>query len=73
MNGEKIAAEINLFNEVNRAIAQQYGTHYINITESSRAAKNDVSLVAADGLHPSAEEYQKWAQLLAQKVMEILC
>lgn len=73
MNVEKIEAEINHYNNINKTIAEQYGTHYINITESSREAKNNVSLVAEDGLHPSAEEYQKWAQLLAQKLKDILC
>ncbi len=72
MNTEKIAREIDAFNAINNTLTTQLGVAYINITESSRDAKNDVNLLAEDGLHPSAAEYQKWAQLLARFVKQIL-
>jgi lysophospholipase L1-like esterase len=68
----KIQKEIERFNAANEAISKAYSIHYINITESSRQAKNNVNLLAPDGLHPSAEEYEKWAAQLAQKMKTVL-
>jgi lysophospholipase L1-like esterase len=39
--------------------------HYIDITPGTREAKNDLSLLAEDKLHPSAKEYRRWAEKLA--------
>ncbi|MGV3658454.1 MAG: SGNH/GDSL hydrolase family protein [Chitinophagaceae bacterium] len=68
----KIQKEIETFNAANKAIAEAHSIHYINITESTRQAKNNVNLLASDGLHPSAEEYKKWAVQLAQKIKSVL-
>ncbi len=68
----KIQKEIETFNTANKAITAAHSIHYINITESSRQAKNNVNLLASDGLHPSAEEYKKWALQLAQKMKSVL-
>jgi lysophospholipase L1-like esterase len=34
--------------------------------------KNDASLIAFDGLHPSAKEYAKWAALLVPVIAKVL-
>lgn len=60
-NRSKIAKEINAFNTVNRTISGKYGVHYIHITSLTREASKDVSLLAKDGLHPSAKDYSRWA------------
>jgi lysophospholipase L1-like esterase len=65
---QKIAAEIDLFNQLNRKIASQYGVHYINITPGTRQAATDTSLLAGDKLHPSGKDYARWAQKLADIV-----
>lgn len=65
LNEEKISKEIDQFNTLNKAISLQYKVHYIEITQGSRKAKENTALVAADGLHPSAKEYTKWAKKLA--------
>lgn len=57
-----IAKDIDAFNAINKRIADQAGVNYLDITGSSRLAANDLSLVAGDGLHPSAIEYKVWAQ-----------
>jgi lysophospholipase L1-like esterase len=62
----KIAAEINEYNKANKAIADKYKVHYINVTESTREATHDSSLLAEDGLHPSGKEYKKWAEAVAE-------
>jgi lysophospholipase L1-like esterase len=61
----KIAREIDSYNVINKAIAAQLGVNYLDITQISREAKNDPSLTAIDGLHPSGMQYKKWAELLA--------
>jgi lysophospholipase L1-like esterase len=62
---EKIALEIDEYNRANKAIADKYKVHYINITLENRNAGNDTELFTEDGLHPSGKEYKKWAKELA--------
>jgi len=62
---EQIAREINAYNTANQQVAEQYHVHYINITSWTREAATDNSLLAADGLHPSAKEYKRWAEKMA--------
>ncbi len=57
----QIAKEIDSFNEANKWISEKYKVHYFDITPDTREAANDPTLIAADGLHPSAREYLKWA------------
>jgi lysophospholipase L1-like esterase len=67
-----IALEIDAFNTVNKRIALAYGTGYLNITPWTREAADDLTLVASDGLHPSAREYKRWAEKLADRVACVL-
>jgi lysophospholipase L1-like esterase len=67
-----IAAQIDLFNRVNHELAQQYGVNYVDVTSESRKAAADASLIAADGLHFSGEEYYAWARLMEPVLKEIL-
>lgn len=59
---DQIAREIDAYNAANKEIAEQYHVHYIDITPWTREAATDNSLLAADGLHPSAKEYKRWAE-----------
>ena len=68
---KKIAEEINAFNDINKSISEKYGVAYIEITEGSRDAKKNPTLVARDKLHPSGTEYNKWANKLAEKIFEV--
>jgi lysophospholipase L1-like esterase len=72
LNPVQIANEINAFNRINEAITKSFGITYIEITEGSRQATNDPSLVAVDGLHPSGKEYAKWAQKLSTQILQVL-
>ena len=58
----QIALEIDQFNEANKKVAEKYDVHYINITPGTREAACDAGLIADDGLHPSAKEYQKMGE-----------
>ena len=63
---QQITNEINVYNGVCEMLAQKYQTHFINITESTRRAKFDESLLTTDGLHYSAKEHLVWAKLVAE-------
>ena len=59
---KKVAGDIDEYNAANREIAEAYKATYIDITVGTREAANDLSLLAADRLHPSAKEYAKWSE-----------
>ena len=63
---KKIGDSIDDFNLVNKSIALQHQAHYVDITPGSREAAGDPGLIAGDGLHPSANEYTRWAKLVAE-------
>ena len=58
----QIVREVDDYNAANKYISVIYKVNYIDITPGSREAATDLSLVAGDGLHPSAKEYARWAQ-----------
>ncbi|RYY37048.1 MAG: SGNH/GDSL hydrolase family protein, partial [Sphingobacteriaceae bacterium] len=61
---QKIAQEIDAYNAINKQESEQAGVNYTDITPISRGAATDPSLVAEDGLHPSAKMYTAWVNLL---------
>jgi lysophospholipase L1-like esterase len=63
-DGDHIAQEIDQYNLVNKEISLVHHVNYIDITPDSREAGEDLSLLASDGLHPSAKEYAKWSEKL---------
>jgi lysophospholipase L1-like esterase len=71
-NSATIAHEIDAFNAVNKLFADKYSVNYIDITPGTRLAANDTSLLAADQLHPSGKEYERWALKLAGAVQQLL-
>jgi lysophospholipase L1-like esterase len=60
----RIASEINAFNAINRDETERAGARYVDITPISRDAEKKMSLVASDGLHPSAQMYEEWVMLI---------
>lgn len=68
MDTEKIAKEIEVFNGIDKALSIQYKVQYVDITETSRNAKGNPTLITSDGLHPSEKEYAKWAE----KIVEVI-
>ncbi len=68
MNGDLIAQEINAFNAINFEETRKTVSHYIEVTGISRQAENDLTLLAADGLHPSAKMYKLWVDALVPAV-----
>jgi lysophospholipase L1-like esterase len=72
MDSEKITREIDIFNNINKAVSIQYKTQYVDITAGSRKAREDAELVTSDRLHPSEKEYSNWAEKLANSVTLLL-
>ena len=66
----KIAREIDQFNAINREEAARAGARWVDITPISR--RNDPSLVASDGLHPSGKQYAEWVKRIAPVARAIL-
>ena len=69
---QKIAKEIDLYNEANKKIAEVYKVNYIDITPGTRDAVNDLDLLASDGLHPSGKEYAKWAEKVSAVIQSVI-
>lgn len=67
-NTALIAAQIDSFNVINKSISEQYNVKYIDITTDSRQAAVYPSLIANDGLHPSAEQYALWVAKLVPAI-----
>lgn len=67
---EKIKKEIDQFNAVNLTISKSYKVNYIEITEGTREARKNLTLVADDKLHPSKKEYARWAEKLSRGIAE---
>lgn len=57
-----ISVGIDAYNNVARQISGAEGVKFVDITEISRNGLENPSLVAADGLHPSAEQYRLWVE-----------
>jgi lysophospholipase L1-like esterase len=66
---KEIASAIDLFNSTNKSIAAKYKVQYIDITNWTREAAENNSLIAKDGLHPSSVEYKRWAEKIAQWIL----
>lgn len=60
----EVAGEIDAFNAVARSEAVHAGARFVDVTPISRLASHDASMLAADGLHPSAAMYRLWAKLI---------
>ena len=71
-NKAQISKAIDDFNFINKQVTLQYHCHYLDITPSTRQASTDLSLVAGDGLHPSGNEYRKWAAALGALMLSAL-
>lgn len=68
-NDGQIGPEIDQFNDINRQESTNAGVNYIDITTISKLAANDATLIADDGLHPSAKMYQLWVDKLRPVVL----
>lgn len=63
---------IDVYNKINKKIADDNKVNYIEITVDSRLAYNNSALIANDGLHPSALMYEDWANKIIPVIEPLL-
>ena len=68
---QEISTEIDAFNTICKEETVAMGVSYTDITPASRNAATDLSLVAADGLHPSEKMYKDWATNVAPNILKV--
>jgi lysophospholipase L1-like esterase len=69
---EKVASEIDAYNNACREITLAYKACHIDITDSTRKNGTSTEYLAGDGLHPSGKEYQVWAERLSPQILKAL-
>ena len=70
--GRNIHEGILRFNQVVTEEARKRGLEVVDIFPISKKMGQDKSLVAKDGLHPSAKEYAEWEKIIFPAVLELL-
>lgn len=70
--GRNIHDGITQFNKIVSDEAHKRGLQVVDIFPLSKKMGQDKSLVAKDGLHPSAKAYAEWEKLIFPAAMELL-
>ncbi len=69
---EKIAREIGQYNDYKKSQAEQKGARFVYITDLTQSAQEDLTLLADDGLHPSAKNYGQWVERISVEIQKII-
>ena len=59
-----ISTELDRFNRRKLQRTRKRGCHFVDVTPLSRAASENVSLLASDGLQPSGLMYARWCEVV---------
>jgi acyl-CoA thioesterase I len=70
--GRNIHEGILQFNQIVTEEARKRGLTVVDIFPLSKKMGQDKSLVAKDGLHPSAKEYAEWEKIIFPPALELL-
>ena len=70
--GRNIHEGITQFNKIVTEEAHKRGLEVVDIFPLSKRMGHDKSLVAKDGLHPSAKAYAEWERIIFPAVLELL-
>jgi acyl-CoA thioesterase I len=70
--GRDISEGILRFNQIIIEEAKRRELRVVGVFQLSKEMKNDSSLIAADGLHPSAREYAEWEKVIFPAALELL-
>src|SRR5438128_3036266 len=70
--GRNIHEGILRFNQIVTEEARKRGLEVVDIFPLSKKIVKDKSLVAKDGLHPSARAYAEWEKIIFQAALELL-
>ena len=68
----KITKELKEYNDFIKQEAKEQGVLYIDITQLSRNAEVNSSLIASDSLHPSKKMYKSWVKKINKKILKKL-
>ena len=71
-NSLKVAKEIADYNNINKSISVEMGIKYVDITPISLKAKDDLTYLANDKLHPSEKMYAEWVNEMFPAVISAL-
>jgi lysophospholipase L1-like esterase len=70
--GRNIHEGLTQFNKIVTEEAHKRGLEVVDIFPLSKQMGHDKSLVAKDGLHPSAKEYAEWEKLIFPAALKLL-
>jgi lysophospholipase L1-like esterase len=70
--GRNISEGIASFNKIVTEESKKRSLRVVDVFELSKQMGKDRSLVAADGLHPSAKEYAEWEKIILPAALELL-
>jgi lysophospholipase L1-like esterase len=70
--GRNISEGIASFNKIVADESKKRGLRIGDVFELSKKMGSDHSLVAADGLHPSAKEYAEWEEIILPAALALL-
>jgi len=70
--GRNISEGIAAFNKIVIEESARRGLRIVDVFELSKKMGTDHSLVATDGLHPSAKEYAEWEKIIFPAAVELL-
>jgi lysophospholipase L1-like esterase len=70
--GRNISEGVTRFNQIIAEESNKRGLRVVDVFSISQKMRDDLSLVAADGLHPSAKEYVEWEKIIFQTAFELL-
>jgi acyl-CoA thioesterase I len=70
--GRNISEGIASFNKIIAEESTRGGLRMVDIFELSKKMGNDRSLIAADGLHPSAKAYAEWQRVIFPAALDLL-
>ncbi|NND76844.1 MAG: SGNH/GDSL hydrolase family protein [Flavobacteriales bacterium] len=71
-NSEQIAEELDAYNTFMQQTCMDQDIHFVDITEISRDLGDGPNALAPDNLHPSAYQYNIWAEEILPMAVEIL-
>jgi len=71
-HGRDISEGIASFNKIVMDESTKRSLRVVDVFELSKKMGSDRSLVAVDGLHPSAKEYAEWEKIIFPAALELL-
>lgn len=71
-SSERIAMEIDMYNQYIEARCIDLGVPFIDVTQISRDMGDNVGSLAPDNLHPSGLQYRNWVNKILPEVIELL-